>query len=103
MLVRRFYDGVRKIPGVTVYGDWDRWPRAAICALNIAGLDSGEAADLLAEEYDIAVRPGAHCAPRLHEALGTKDTGAVRFSFGFFNTEEEINTAIQAVERIAEQ
>ena len=102
-LLRRFYDGVRKIPGVTVYGDWDRWPRAAICALNIAGLDSGEAADLLAEEYDIAVRPGAHCAPRLHEALGTKDTGAVRFSFGFFNTEEEINTAIQAVERIAEQ
>ena len=103
VLVRRFYDGVRKIPGVTVYGDWDRWPRAAICALNIAGLDSGEAADLLAEEYDIAVRPGAHCAPLLHEALGTKDTGAVRFSFGFFNTEEEINTAIQAVERIAEQ
>ena len=49
------------------------------------------------------MRPGAHCAPRLHEALGTKDTGAVRFSFGFFNTEEEINTAIQAVERIAEQ
>lgn len=101
-LLRRFYDGVRKIPGVTVYGDWDTWPRAPVCALNIRGLDSGEVADALAEDFDIAVRPGAHCAPRLHTALGTKDTGAVRFSFGFFNTEDETDTAIGAVERIAE-
>ena len=101
-LLRRFYDGVRSIPGVTVYGDWDTWPRAPVCALNICGLDSGEVADALAEDFDIAVRPGAHCAPRLHMALGTKDTGAVRFSFGFFNTEDETDTAIGAVERIAE-
>ncbi len=101
-LLRRFYDGVRSIPGVTVYGDWDTWPRAPVCALNIRGLDSGEVADALAEDFDIAVRPGAHCAPRLHMALGTKDTGAVRFSFGFFNTEDETDTAIGAVERIAE-
>ena len=101
-LLRRFYDGVRKISGVTVYGDWDTWPRAPVCALNIRGLDSGEVADALAEDFDIAVRPGAHCAPRLHTALGTKDTGAVRFSFGFFNTEDETDTAIGAVERIAE-
>ena len=101
-LLRRFYDGVRNIPGVTVYGDWDTWPRAPVCALNICGLDSGEVADALAEDFDIAVRPGAHCAPRLHMALGTKDTGAVRFSFGFFNTEDETDTAIGAVERIAE-
>lgn len=101
-LLRRFYDGVRNIPGVTVYGDWDTWPRAPVCALNIRGLDSGEVADALAEDFDIAVRPGAHCAPRLHMALGTKDTGAVRFSFGFFNTEDETDTAIGAVERIAE-
>ena len=102
-LLRRFYDGVRQISGVTVYGDWDTWPRAAICALCVEGYDSGEVADLLAGEYDIAVRPGAHCAPRLHEALGTRQTGAVRFSFSFFNTEDEINTAIGAVERIAER
>lgn len=101
-LLRRFYDGVRNIPGVTVYGDWDTWPRAPVCALNICGLDSGEVADALAEDFDIAVRPGAHCAPRLHMALGTKDTGAVRFSFGFFNTEDETDTAIGALERIAE-
>lgn len=101
-LLRRFYDGVRNIPGVTVYGDWDTWPRAPVCALNIRGLDSGEVADALAEDFDIAVRPGAHCAPRLHMALGTKDTGAVRFSFGFFNTEDETDTAIGALERIAE-
>ncbi len=100
-LLRRFYDGVRSIPGVTVYGQWQTWPRAPVCALNIRDYDSGEVADCLAAEYEIAVRPGAHCAPRLHEALGTKQTGAVRFSFGYFNTEQEIDTAIAAVERIA--
>lgn len=102
-LLRRFYAGVRRIPGVQVYGDFERQPRAAICALNVQGLDSAQTADILAEEFDIAVRPGAHCAPRLHMALGTKDTGAVRFSFGYFNTEQEIDAALEAVERIAEE
>lgn len=101
-LTRRFYEAVRDICGVTVYGDWDTWPRAPICALNIGNLDSGEVADRLSEEFDIAVRAGAHCAPRLHEALGTTEQGAVRFSFGFFNTEQEIDAAIAAIRQIAE-
>lgn len=99
-LLRRFYDGVRAVPGVTVYGDWDAPVRAPVCALNICGLDSGRVADELAETYGIAVRAGAHCAPRLHEALGTRQQGAVRFSFSWFNTEEDIDAAIGAIERI---
>ena len=59
-------------------------------------------ADELSEEYGIAVRPGGHCAPRLHEALGTVEQGMVRFSFSWFNTEEEVDAAIEAVRRIAE-
>lgn len=99
-LTRRFYDGVRKIPGVRVYGDFSG-NRAAIVALNLGDWDSSAVADALAEEYDIAVRPGAHCAPRLHEALGTKTQGAVRFSFSWFNTEAEIDAAIHAVRELA--
>lgn len=99
-LMRLFYDGVKNIPGVTVYGNFSG-DRAPIVSLNIEGYDSGEVSDILWQEYDIAVRSGAHCAPRMHEALETKGQGAVRFSFGWFNTEEEIRTAIDAVRSIA--
>ena len=100
-LTRRFYEGVREIPGVTVYGDFSG-DRAAIVALNVRDYGSGEVSDALSEDYGIATRPGAHCAPRLHEALGTKEQGAVRFSFSWFNTDEEIDTAIRAVRELAE-
>ncbi len=99
-LLRRFVAGAREIPGVTLYGDFDR-ERTAVAALNIAGLDSGEVSDILAEDYGIATRPGAHCAPRLHRALGTEEQGAVRFSFGWYNTEEEVDEALRAVRDIA--
>lgn len=99
-LTRQFYEGVRAIPGVTVYGDFSG-DHAAIVALNIRDYDSGEVSDALSEDYGIATRPGAHCAPRLHEALGTKAQGAVRFSFSWFTTEDEISAAIRAVREIA--
>ena len=92
-----FYEGVRGIDGVTVYGDFTQPLRAGIVALNIRGLDSSRAADLLAEDYGIAVRAGAHCAPRMHRALGTEQTGAVRFSFSPFTTKEEAEAAVAAV------
>ena len=100
-LMRRFYEGVRAVPGVTVYGDFDH-RRAPIVTLNIGDMDSGEVSDILMEDFGIAVRSGAHCAPRMHEALGTAARGAVRFSFGFFNTEEETEAAVAAVRSIAE-
>ena len=101
-LTQRFYQGVKEIGGVTVYGDLSR-EHAAIVSLNIGGLDSGEVADILFEEYGIATRAGAHCAPRLHTALGTKEQGAVRFSFSYFNTDEEIDRAADAIKEIAEK
>ena len=58
-------------------------------------------ADALAVDFDIAVRAGAHCAPRMHRALGTVEQGAVRFSFSPFTTEEEVETAIKAVKTLA--
>ena len=82
VLLRRFVAGVKKIPGVALYGDFDH-ERTAVAALNIGDMDSGEVSDILSEDYGIATRPGAHCAPRLHKALGTEEQGAVRFSFGW--------------------
>ena len=108
-LTVRFYEGVKDIPGVRILGDVADCieggklvkPHAGIVALNIKDYDSGEIADALSTDYGIATRPGAHCAPRLHEALGTKEQGAVRFSFAWFTAEEEIDAAIAAVRELA--
>jgi len=99
-LMLRFYEGVKNIEGVTVYGDFTK-DKTAIVALNIWDYESGEVSYELSQGYGIATRPGAHCAPRMHKALGTAEVGAVRFSFSFYNTEEEIDEAIRAVAELA--
>ena len=98
-----FYEGVRNIPGIKVYGDFDVKERCPIVTLNIGDYDSGEVSDELLMTYDISTRAGGHCAPLMHEALGTAEQGSVRFSFSHFNTEEEIRTAIRAVEELAKE
>lgn len=100
-LARRFYEAVREVPGVRVYGDFHKPERAPVVALNIGDYESGEVADELAERFGIATRPGAHCAPRMHRALGTTEQGAVRFSWSYFNTKEETDAAAEAVRTLA--
>ena len=105
-LMRRFYEGVKDIPAVTVYGDFSRKSleqRAPVVALNIGSLDSGEVADELTVAYGIYARAGAHCAPLMHQALGTVKQGAVRFSMSHFNTEEEIDQAVAAVRELSRE
>lgn len=102
-LTQHFYQAVREIPNVVIYGDLETYPRAPIVTLNIGSMDSSEVADILLEEYEIAIRAGGHCAPLMHEALGTVDQGAVRFSFGHATTLEEVNHAIEAVRGISER
>ncbi len=102
-LTRRFYERVVHIPDVTVYGDFEATTRSPIVALNIGDLDSAIVADELAYSYGIATRAGAHCAPLMHKALGTGEQGAVRFSFGYFNTPDECDEAAEAVEQIAQR
>ena len=99
-LMLRFYEGVKNVEGVTVYGDFTK-DKTAIVALNIRDYESGEVSYELSQGYGIATRPGAHCAPRMHKALGTAEVGAVRFSFSFYNTEEEIDEAVRAVAELA--
>lgn len=101
-LMGRFVNGAADIPGIKLYGDRSA-PKTAITALNIRDYDSGEVADALWQGHKIAVRSGVHCAPRMHKALGTESQGAVRFSFSWFNTEDEIDQAIEAVKELCKE
>lgn len=89
---------LQNIRGVTVYCAGEEIPQAAVVSFNIQGLDSGAAADALNREK-IAVRGGLHCAPSIHAWLGTE--GAVRASFGPFNTEKDVEMLLSAVEKLA--
>lgn len=102
-LMWRFYEGVKDIENVTIYGDFTTKNRCAIVTLNIGDYDSSEVSDALLTEYSISTRSGGHCAPLMHEALGTVEQGAVRFSFSHYNTDEEVDTAIQAVRELAKE
>lgn len=102
-LMWEFYSRVKEIPGITVYGDFSAQERCAIVALNVRDYDSGEVSDVLSNEYGIATRPGAHCAPLMHKALGTVEQGAVRFSFSHYNTKEEVNIAVSALQELAQE
>lgn len=100
-LAERFLAGVREIPGIALYGAFDQPVRSAIVSLNVGDIDSAEISDALMQGWGIATRPGAHCAPLMHRALGTERQGIVRFSFGYFNTAEEVDTAIDALRDLA--
>lgn len=100
-LADRFLAGVRKIPRIKLYGAFDQPTRSAIVSLNVGDIDSAEISDALMQGWGIATRPGAHCAPLMHRALGTERQGIVRFSFGYFNTDEEVDTAIDALHDLA--
>lgn len=102
-LAERFERGVSAVEGVRVLGGGGDAGHCGIVALNVGDLDSAAVGDALNAEFGICTRAGAHCAPLMHEALGTQNQGAVRFSFGSFNTPEEVDAGIAAVAAIAEE
>ena len=100
-LTRRLSDGLREIPGVTVYGSQDARLRTAVVSFNIAGMEPSEVGMRLDEEYGIMCRVGLHCAPAAHRTIGTFPAGTVRFALGAFTTREEVDAALRAVARLA--
>ena len=106
-LMWKFYEGVKNIKNITVYGNFlengKRLERTPIVTLNIGDVDSGELCDILNSEYGIVTRAGGHCAPLMHKSLGTEEQGAVRFSFSYFNTEDEVDFAIKVLKEIADE
>ena len=89
--------------GVTVYGPLDANLRTATISFAINGLSPSQAGQLLDERYGVLCRVGLHCAPRAHTTAGTFPHGSIRFSPGVFTTPDEINTAADAVRRLAEE
>lgn len=102
-LANRFLQGVKAVPKITVYGDFEASFRTPVVALNMGDIDSGEITDELFRRFGIATRAGAHCAPGVHKAFGTKEQGMVRFSFSHFNTSNEVDEAIRAVKILGEE
>jgi selenocysteine lyase/cysteine desulfurase len=101
-LTQRLLDGFSEIKGVHVYGPRDAHQQVGVVSITIAGYSPSEVATILEAQFRIQVRAGIHCAPLMHEALGTLgDGGTVRFSLGPFNTETHINAAVAAVNEIA--
>ncbi|MBQ2911702.1 MAG: aminotransferase class V-fold PLP-dependent enzyme [Clostridia bacterium] len=100
-LMWNFYNKIKDIAGVTIYGDFSKTERCAIVTVNIWDFDSSQVSDVLYNDYGISTRPGAHCAPLMHNALETEEQGAVRFSFSHFNTDEDVENAVQAIIEIA--
>lgn len=97
-----FINEAKKNPKIEIYGPKDINDRCGVVPVNISGMDSSEVAYMLDTNYNIAVRPGLHCAPLAHKTIGTEKIGAVRFSVGPFNTKTEILTAVKALNEISE-
>lgn len=95
-----FYQGLKKIEDLTLYGDFTK-PRVEVFSINLKEADSALVSDLLWEEFEIATRPGYHCAPLMHQALGTADRGTVRLSLSSFTTKSEIDQALVALQALA--
>ncbi len=102
-LTRKLIEGLKSIPGVRIYGPEDEGRRIGIVSLNIEGISSSELAMILDEEFGVLTRPGLHCAPSAHRTIGTFPQGALRMSVSYFNTEEEIEFAVQAVGKAREK
>ena len=101
-LTQQLIDGLRLIPGVTLYGCGDASRQTATVSFNIQGMEPSMAGLRMDEEYAVLCRVGLHCAPAAHKTLGTFPTGTVRFGLGFWNTQAEVNAALEAVRQLAE-
>ncbi|MFI3312716.1 MAG: aminotransferase class V-fold PLP-dependent enzyme [Eubacteriales bacterium] len=101
-LTSLFVENVEKISHLQILGNFEK-PHISVVSLNFLDQDNGEVADRLDQEFGILTRCGLHCAPWAHQTLGTFPAGSVRFSFGLFNTEEEILQAVDAVRKICGQ
>ena len=97
-LREQFEERIRNMENIVVYGGANR---GGICAFNILGFDSVEAAQILNDQYGICVRSGLHCAYLAHKTLKTEKTGCIRASFGFFNTLNDVEIAADAVYKMA--
>ena len=99
-LASYFISGLMSIPGAQLYGPDDIYRRTGVVAFNLRDMDCVELAGVLDSKYHIACRAGYHCAYNAHKTIGSGDSGAVRFSFGRFNTRDEVSRALFAIAHV---
>ncbi|MFD2307224.1 aminotransferase class V-fold PLP-dependent enzyme [Enterococcus termitis] len=99
-LANLFYNGIKDLAQLTCYANPVLAKQNNIISFTLKGIDSATIATYLEEQENIIVRSGMHCAPLIHQELGTKATGVVRFSFSSMNTELEVRHAIEAVKKL---
>jgi selenocysteine lyase/cysteine desulfurase len=99
-LMRSLLAGLTENPHITLHGPRTADRRVGVVSLNIAGYDPQELASLLDSQWQIQMRAGLHCAPKMHAALGTAPSGTLRLSVGPFNTEQEIDRVIAVLGEI---
>lgn len=99
-LTARFLSGALDIPYLRVVGRRDIAGRAGVVSVIPENADPALVADALGREYGIMVRVGLHCAPNAHKTLGTFPTGTIRFSFGCWNTPQQVDTALSALREL---
>ncbi len=103
-LTSRFFDQLLALKDcVTLYGPLDAVKQTAVVSFNVKNITPSDAALYFEEKWGILCRPGLHCAPAAHKTIGTFSQGTVRFSFGFFNSEKDVDTAVQAVTELAQK
>lgn len=100
ILLGGFLDGLRQLKRIEIYGPANPEFQVPVVSINVKGQDSSEIAFVLDRVFDIACRSGLHCSPMAHRTIGTLDRGAVRFSFSYFNTIQEVNETLEALDRI---
>lgn len=99
-LVKLFIDGVNDLPRVKLYGQKSVKQHTPAVSFNIDGMDSATVSLELDEKFGIMSRSGLHCAPAAHKTIGTYPTGTIRFSFSYFNTEEQVTASVEALKKI---
>ena len=99
-LTQAFLEGLQSIDVVNIIGKQDIQDRTAVVSITIDSMDPASIAYELESAYHIMTRVGLHCAPRAHQTLGTYPEGTVRFSFGYTNTHEDVESALSALHRI---
>jgi len=97
-LRRAFEEKIKNIKNIKVYGSENK---CGICAFNIADLDCVEVAQILNDDFKICVRAGLHCAYLAHKTLKTQNRGLIRASFGFFNTQKDVDVLADAVYKLS--
>ncbi|WIV12545.1 aminotransferase class V-fold PLP-dependent enzyme [Proteiniborus sp. MB09-C3] len=102
-LAKTLIDGLREIDRVKIYGSCNMKRQAPVISINIGEEDSSEVSYILDQVFNIAVRPGLHCAPLAHKTVNCYEQGCIRFSVGPFNTIDDIEAAINAIKTISKE